>query len=71
MKQKISNTLVMLMDAGEYALHIFTLAGPLVLLVYAVWHVLTVQSWSAALFIVVAVIMLAINVLMRTADDKQ
>ena len=55
----------MLMDAGEYTLHIFTLAGPLVLLVYAVWHVLTVQSWNAVLFIVVAIVLLVVNVIMR------
>ena len=66
MKRGKQNILQIIQDGAEYFLHITTLVGPLVLFGYAIWFVISKESWNAALFVVIGVSLLAVNVFMRT-----
>jgi len=66
MKRGKDNILQVIQDAVEYFLHITTLFGPVILFAYAIWFVISKESWNAALFVIIGVSLLAVNVFMRT-----
>lgn len=65
-QNKMSTYLTALLDFGDYMLHLSTMIGSVALVIYTVWHVITYQSWSALLFVIIAASLLAINIVMRT-----
>lgn len=68
---KLSTLLIILLDAGEWLLHITTMIGAVVLVVYSVYKTMIDADLTVFIPVIVAGLLLAINIAMRTRPAIQ